>query len=113
MIDNVDLERLLQEALAQCEKLRVENTQLKDRLGKSADSFTAEPGPNSSALDKNPSGITNQSSSEAKIELFRALFRGREELYALRWESRNGRSGYSPACGNDMALVPEQKPKCR
>ena len=101
MSDNVDLERLLQEALAQCEKLRVENTQLKDRLGKSADSFTAEPSPNSSALDKNPSGVTNQSSSEAKIELFRALFRGREELYALRWESRNGRSGYSPACGNE------------
>jgi hypothetical protein len=27
----------------------------------------------------------------------RSLFRGRDDIYALRWESKNGRSGYSPA----------------
>jgi len=113
MSDNVNLERRLQEALDKCEKLRVENTQLKGRLGKSADSFTAEPGPNSIALDKNPSGVTNQSSSEAKIELFRSLFRGREELYALRWESRKGKSGYAPACGNEWDKVLCCKPKIK
>lgn len=30
--------------------------------------------------------------------MFRSLFRGREDVYALRWESKNGRSSYSPAC---------------
>ena len=61
MNDNVDLERQLQDTLAQCEKLCVENAQLKDQLGKSAGSSTAKPALNSSAFDKNPSGVTNQS----------------------------------------------------
>jgi hypothetical protein len=29
--------------------------------------------------------------------LFRSLFRGRDDVYALRWDGRNGNSGYSPA----------------
>lgn len=39
---------------------------------------------------------------EEKIRLFRSLFRGREDLYARRFESRKtGRSGYAPACANE------------
>jgi hypothetical protein len=26
------------------------------------------------------------------------LFKGREDVYAVRWEGRNGKAGYSPAC---------------
>jgi len=34
--------------------------------------------------------------------LFRSLFRGREDLYALRWESsKTGKAGYQPVCKND------------
>jgi hypothetical protein len=46
--------------------------------------------------------VTNQSSQEAKIHLFRSLFRGREDVYPLRYESqRTGTTGYQPACRNE------------
>lgn len=36
---------------------------------------------------------------EAKIALFRSLFRGREDVYPLRFESKkSGKKGYQPAC---------------
>ena len=47
-----------------------------------------------------------------KIALFRALFRGREDVYARRFESRtSGRSGYAPACGNEWLRGICQKPR--
>jgi hypothetical protein len=42
--------------------------------------------------------ISADSPAEAKIALFRSRFAGREDVYALRWESaRTGKSGWSPA----------------
>ncbi len=39
---------------------------------------------------------------EAKVALFGSLFRGRDDVFARRWEnSRTGRSGYAPACSNE------------
>jgi len=38
---------------------------------------------------------------EDKIELFLSYFKGRPNIYPFRWESKNGRSGYSPACWNE------------
>lgn len=35
-------------------------------------------------------------SSQTKISLFKSLFRGREDVFAIRWE-KNGKSGYFPA----------------
>ena len=41
-------------------------------------------------------------SADDKIALFRRLFRGRVDVYLVRWESKTfGKSGYSPACAND------------
>ena len=46
--------------------------------------------------------INNQSLPEAKIALFRMLFRGREDVYAKRFESKKtGKSGYQPVCRNE------------
>lgn len=47
--------------------------------------------------------MVNRNSAVAdKIGLFRSLFRGREEVYAKRFESRRtGRSGYRPACAHE------------
>jgi len=47
----------------------------------------------------------NQASLPAdKITLFRSLFRGREDVYPRRLESRKtGKSGYQPACANEWA----------
>jgi len=47
--------------------------------------------------------------------LIRRLFRGREDVYALRWESiKTGRSGYQPACRNEWEpdLCDKKKVKC-
>jgi hypothetical protein len=58
--------------------------------------------------------VTNQSSEEQKIRLFRSLFRGREDIYARRFESRKtGKSGYQPDCINEwhpgICLKPQVK----
>src|SRR5699024_8856632 len=38
---------------------------------------------------------------QAKLALFRSLFRGRPDLFALRFVSRRtGNAGYTPACAN-------------
>ena len=56
--------------------------------------------------------ITKYSPPGQKIALFRSLFRGREDVYARRWESgRTGKSGYSPACGNEWKPGVCPKPK--
>jgi hypothetical protein len=35
-----------------------------------------------------------------KIQLFKELFKGREDVYALRFETKKGKKGYSPVCAN-------------
>jgi hypothetical protein len=57
-------------------------------------------------------GVNQHSSAEAKIALFRTLFRGREDVYPRRFESRKtGRAGYSPACGNEWVRGICEKPR--
>lgn len=46
--------------------------------------------------------VTNASSDTEKIQLFRELFRGREDVYAVRWAHPSGRTGYSPACSSRL-----------
>jgi hypothetical protein len=36
-----------------------------------------------------------------RIALFRSLFRGRDDIYAIRWENEDGRSGYMPKADRD------------
>lgn len=54
-------------------------------------------------------------SAEEKIALFRKRFAGREDAFAVRWESaRTGKSGYSPFCLNEWMRPLCEKPlvKC-
>jgi hypothetical protein len=44
-------------------------------------------------------------STQDKVALFRRLFRGRDDLYSLRWQSSSGRSGFAPACANEWHLA--------
>ena len=45
------------------------------------------------------SNVTNDSTQQEKIVLFWSLFRGREDIYPRRFESkRSGKSGYQPVC---------------
>lgn len=59
--------------------------------------------------------VTNHSSEQEKIRLFRDLFRGREDVYARRFESRRtGKTGYQPECRNEWIAGICKKPavKC-
>ena len=52
-----------------------------------------------SSDNQNP--VTRASSPQEKINLFKSLFIGRQDVFALRWQnSKNGKSGYSPVCAN-------------
>lgn len=59
-------------------------------------------------------GIHNRSPPEARIALFRSLFRGRDDVYPQRFEShRTGKTGYSPACGNEWVRGICGKPRIK
>ena len=58
--------------------------------------------------------VHQHSSADAKIRLFRSLFRGRDDVYPRRFESRKtGRSGYAPACGNEWVRGICEKPRIK
>lgn len=52
--------------------------------------------------------------ADERVRLFRSLFRGREDVYAVRWESKKEKSGYSPACAHEWDPMICKKPggKC-
>ncbi len=58
--------------------------------------------------------IDRTSPSETKIALFRSLFRGREDVYPRRFESRKtGKAGYAPACANEWVRGVCEKPRIK
>ncbi|HEU5274670.1 MAG TPA: restriction endonuclease subunit R, partial [Xanthobacteraceae bacterium] len=58
--------------------------------------------------------VTHLSPPEAKIALFRALFRGRNDVYPRRFESRKtGKAGYQPACANEWVRGVCEKPRIK
>jgi hypothetical protein len=58
--------------------------------------------------------VDQTSSPQTKIALFRSLFRGREDVYPRRFESRKtGRSGYAPACANEWVRGVCEKPRIK
>ena len=49
-----------------------------------------------------------------KVALFRRLFRGRTDIYPIRWESKKtGKSGYAPACANEWRAGVCKKPQIK
>ena len=53
-------------------------------------------------------------SADAKVALFRRLFRGRTDVYPVRWESKStGKSGYAPACANEWHPGVCDKPRTK
>lgn len=53
-------------------------------------------------------------STEEKVALFRKLFRGRTDIYPVRWESKStGKSGYAPACANEWRAGVCEKPRIK
>jgi len=53
-------------------------------------------------------------STDKKVALFRRLFRGRADVYPIRWESKaTGKSGYAPACANEWRAGVCEKPRIK
>jgi superfamily II DNA or RNA helicase len=100
--------------LAECGRLREENRRLRELLAQHgieipgncngcSRQMVSEPQPSSALLSR-------ESAANEKIALFRSLFRGREDVYAVRWEGKDGRFGYSPACVKDWDAIRAAKP---
>ncbi|CRN00158.1 MULTISPECIES: TOTE conflict system archaeo-eukaryotic primase domain-containing protein [Pseudomonas] len=51
--------------------------------------------------------------TDGKLALFRSLFRGRTDVYPIRWESKAGKSGYAPACANEWRPGVCEKPRIK
>ncbi|MGH3665860.1 MAG: TOTE conflict system archaeo-eukaryotic primase domain-containing protein [Egibacteraceae bacterium] len=93
--------RELAEAQRELARLRAENDRLRGLLGMDGGRAVAhltEPEPTLFADAQRLPRVDNGSSPEQKLALFRALFAGRDDVYALRWENaRSGKTGWSPA----------------
>jgi hypothetical protein len=90
-----DLQHRLDGALREVGLLRAENERLRTLLSLVQETRTildrGKPVPPSA-------GASAPASADEKVALVRRLFRGRDDVYAVRWESaRTGKSGYVPA----------------
>lgn len=90
---------LLKKRIRELEK---ENAQLRKRLGEDS-------------LDKQKSSAMQTLSLQEKVELFRKLFKGREDVFARRWYSKaTGKARYQPVCANEWSsqYCDKKKFKC-
>ena len=60
-----------------------------------------------------PSARQSALSTAEKVALFRNLFRGRTDVFPVRWESNKGHSGYAPACANEWKPGVCEKPRIK
>ncbi len=91
---------------SELERLRVENARLAALL-------TAH-GIRSQAVSSVPTSPgANPLTTEQKVARFSRLFRGRTDVYPVRWESKAGRTGYSPACANEWRAGICEKPRIK
>src|SRR5258708_7711325 len=106
-----NIQERLKTAQEECQRLREENAHLRAMLGIDR-SATNEPASQAVLVPKlSSTGTSEVSTPEKKIALFRNLFRGREDVFAIRWEGKGGKSGYSPAGGMDWRGPPAPEPE--
>ncbi len=93
------------DSLAEMRRLREENARLRDlliahgiRIPQKPSFTEGTPQLVRASLGSHSSGV---GTAEQRIALFRSLFRGRDDVYAIRWENADGRSGYMPAADRD------------
>ena len=90
--------------------LQAENARLIALLESRGIPWRQQPAPAHPADGVEPSRL----STEEKVALFRRLFRGRTDVYPVRWESKtSGKAGYSPACANEWRPGVCEKPRIK
>ena len=120
----MDYQELLQKyntLLKQVNLLTQENNKLKAKLGVTESEpipktvslkNTESKIPDDESAQKSFSGVDCTSDSLSKIRLFMSLFKGREDVYAKRWENKSKeKSGYAPVCLNEWQPGICKKPK--
>ena len=100
--------------------LRAENARLAALLDshgiewRTLPSAAAQPAPFAPAPRADVDPRRPSLSTAEKVALFRRLFRGRTDVYPVRWESRtSGKSGYAPACANEWRAGICEKPRIK
>jgi len=89
----------------------VQNTQSKQQNGFHLEQNSADILTNNVA--DSTSIINNFSSINEKIFLFMSLFKGRNDVYAKKWQNKKGFSGYSPHCMNEWTPGICNKPRIK
>ena len=104
--DGTDLQALT----GKCRRLEDENRRLRELLAEKGITLPVTP-----SVEPKPQLplVRSTLNTAQKIALFRSLFRGREDVYAQRWESPDGRSGYSPKAERDWNAYYSTKPEDR
>ena len=97
--------------LTECRQLREEIQRLRELL--EVNDIDPEPPRPTLPVLAPSSAPRSKLTTEQKVALFRSLFRGREDVFALRWEAPDGRHGYSPSAQRDWnayyASLPENR----
>ena len=94
---------------ARLKQLDDEKSQLEGRLG---ELLAARVSGQHEAYSRG--AVTNRSGASEKIPLFRSLFLGREDVFPTRWQNtRTGKAGYAPACGNEWKSGVCGKPRVK
>jgi superfamily II DNA or RNA helicase len=116
MQDDQDLRAKLEAAIAQSQELRDEVQQLKAILAQHSISLP-EPkicesaSPQYLPAPSEVAQIATIADNAAKIALFRSLFRGREDIYAERWRTKDGTWAYRPAGKKNWLAVLASRPE--
>ena len=98
-----------QELLAAYNKLLMENELLHKEIDRLQSLLSSKGTPSTLPIMK------RHLSLKEKVDVFRNLFKGREDVFARRWYSRtSGKSGYQPVCRNewDKQLCDKKRYKC-
>jgi hypothetical protein len=115
-LNNQDRERAqLESAQAECARLREENARLRRLLAEcgmpvSAPEHAKIPGPTLEGADARPA-VSNESAPDVKIALFRSLFRGREDVYAIRKQFQGRNLGLRAAFDQELEGGPLERRK--
>ena len=109
-----DIDKQINTVKEELTALKVRKAELQDRINRLQGLKQSIADEQLPFNQKSESYLTNESTDEQKIIFFRSLFRGREDVYPRRFESkRTGKSGYQPVCRKEWIRPFCQKPKIK